>query len=108
MNDDRRKVARREAARRIATLALALPAVLANAPAGAGSEKPELDPRSDAAQKLGYAHDGGQTARPSVDQHCARCTHFTPVGDGAWGRCNVFPENRVNAEGWCSAFYPRG
>lgn len=98
---------RRQAARRIVALAVGAPVLVAVAP-DSFAEAERLDPESERARQLGYAHDASQTKRPSAEQSCAQCAHFKPAGDGEWGACAIFSGQHVNAEGWCSAFYARG
>ena len=38
------------------------------------------------------------------DPTCKNCQFFTPQGDGAPGKCQLFPVGLVGAEGWCASW----
>jgi len=60
---------------------------------------PELSPDDAAAKSLNYTHD---TAR-----RCAGCQFYTGAGGEDWGRCVIFPDKLVNANGVCNSWYAR-
>ena len=39
-----------------------------------------------------------------ADQDCKGCQFFTPQGDGARGKCQLFPVGLVTSAGWCASF----
>jgi hypothetical protein len=43
-----------------------------------------------------------KSAKP--DQNCKLCQFFTPQGDGARGKCQLFQSGVVSAEGWCASW----
>lgn len=81
------------------------------APRRAGAaEKPKLDPDSERAQKLGYSHDATSIDDPKrkTDARCRNCAHFRGDEGDAWASCNVFPDRRVSADGWCASWIDAG
>lgn len=74
------------------------------------AELPKLDPASERAQQLSYTHDAEKSDNPAREEgaRCANCTHFRGDADAEWASCNIFPENRVNAQGWCSSWISAG
>lgn len=74
------------------------------------AEKPRLDPGSKRAQKLGYSHDATSVDDPKrkADARCRNCVHFQGDEGDAWAPCNVFPEHRVSADGWCVSWIGAG
>ena len=60
------------------------------------AETPELDPDDAAATALGYTH-----AAPNASKNCRGCQLFKGSKTAQWGRCAVFPDKLVNANGWC-------
>lgn len=101
--------------RRFIRLALAsvivAPVAALITPRGAGAAaKPKLDPASKRAQELGYTHDAASSDNPKreADARCRNCAHFRGGADDAWAPCNIFPDARVSAEGWCEAWVRAG
>ncbi len=39
-----------------------------------------------------------------ADQDCETCQFFAPQGDGARGKCQLFPVGLVTSTGWCASF----
>lgn len=76
----------------------------------AGAAKPRLDPESDRARQLDYTHDAASSDNPAHEEgaRCANCTHFHGGADTQWASCNIFPEHRVNANGWCTSWFSAG
>lgn len=70
-------------------------------------DKPKLDPASEQARELSYAHDATSVEDDArePDARCANCTHFKGDADTQWASCNIFPEHLVNADGWCSSWF---
>lgn len=69
-------------------------------------QKPRLDPSSDRAQKLNYTHDADAVDNPDREPgaRCENCTHFHGSDGESWNSCNIFPDSRVHAKGWCAAW----
>ena len=84
-----------------AALLPAAAALLRAAPARAEGEKlvTELPDQAAMVAALQYV---GKSAKP--DQDCKGCQFFTPQGDGAKGKCQLFPVGLVEAEGWCASW----
>ena len=40
----------------------------------------------------------------TTDQDCKNCQFFTPQGDAARGKCQLFPVGLVTSEGWCASW----
>lgn len=72
-----------------------------------GADTPRLDPGSERARRLNYTHEAESTNDPArkEDARCANCTHFHGNAGDEWSTCNIFPERRVNANGWCTAWF---
>ena len=85
--------------------ALALPAVLLLGSGASAEDK--LDPSSATAAALSYTHDATRSSRPSDDQTCANCLHYTGEGDAEWGPCAIFPGSVVARDGWCLGWVPK-
>src|SRR5690606_23139698 len=96
-----------------ALLALPLAQFLAACTKGGGGEalpegQKKLDTTDPVAQALGYTEDATKVdvakfpkkAGPDgASQKCSTCVQYTAV-NGSWGRCNIFPQGLVAAEGW--------
>lgn len=90
---------------------VAVPVTGLIAPRGASAaERPRLDPDSKTARRLGYTHDATSSGSPKreEDARCRNCAHFRGDKDDPWAPCNVFPEHRVSADGWCEAWIGAG
>ena len=85
--------------------ALALPAGLLLSPGAAAQDK--LDPRNPTAVALSYTHDATQSNRPSSDQTCANCLHYTGEAGTEWGPCAIFLNALVTRDGWCAGWVPK-
>jgi len=74
------------------------------------ADLPKLDPASERAQQLSYTHDAGASDNPArqAGQVCANCTHYRGGADSQWASCNIFPQHRVNADGWCASYFSAG
>lgn len=100
--------ARRRFIRLLAASAVAAPvAGLAGTGEARAAELPKLDPESERARQFSYTHDAAATEDPGrkPGARCANCTHFRGDADTTWAPCNIFPEHRVNAGGWCSSWF---
>ncbi|HEY5700604.1 MAG TPA: high-potential iron-sulfur protein [Gammaproteobacteria bacterium] len=71
------------------------------------AEKAKLDPKNPLAESLAYTHDAANSARASDSDNCRTCLHVQGGADDAWGGCNIFSDNVVNANGWCNAYNKR-
>lgn len=71
---------------------------------------PKLDPDSERAAQLDYTHDAASSDNPARKEGavCANCTHFKGDEGTAWAPCNIFPEHRVSADGWCASWFSSG
>ncbi len=85
--------------------ALALPAGLLLGPGAAAQDK--LDPSDPTAAALSYTHDATQANRPSPDQTCANCLHYTEETGAEWGPCAIFLNVLVARDGWCAGWVPK-
>ncbi len=85
--------------------ALALPGGLLLSPGAAAQDK--LDPASPVAAALSYTHDATQSSRPSPDQTCLNCLHYTGDESAEWGPCAIFPDALVARDGWCAGWVPK-
>lgn len=91
--------------------AIAAPAAaLLGARFAAGAEKPKLDPASGRARQFSYTHDAASIDNPARKEgaRCANCTHFRGEAGTQWASCNIFPEHRVNVDGWCASWFSAG
>lgn len=68
----------------------------------------QVDPSDPLASGLSYVHDGAQSARAADSDRCGVCLQFTADESAEWGPCNIFGGKHVNAQGWCSAYVPKG
>ena len=80
--------------------------------AGAPDDMPRISLDDPQAKALNYVHDAttvDAAAQPRYQpgQLCRNCTLYAG-GDEPWGGCSLFPGKSVNADGWCSAYVPRG
>ena len=41
------------------------------------------------------------------EQPCSSCQLFQGTAKAAWGTCGIFPNNSVNANGWCKSWIPK-
>ena len=68
-------------------------------PAEAAGHLPKLDPtKYPQALALGYVHES-----VTEGQLCSNCQFFKG-GTAAWGECQIFPGQEVNAKGWCKTW----
>jgi pyruvate/2-oxoglutarate dehydrogenase complex dihydrolipoamide acyltransferase (E2) component len=85
------------------------PAATPAAPAAATSALPHLAESDPVAKALGYHQDASTVDGAKYPQHvagqaCHKCVQFRGETGAAWGPCNIFSANLVNANGWCTAF----
>lgn len=102
---------RRRFIRIVAAGAAAAPiAALLGTRSARAADLPKLDPDSERARQLNYTHDAGKSDNPAREEgaNCANCTHFRGDTGTAWAPCNIFPEHRVSAKGWCSSWFSAG
>ncbi len=87
----------------------------AAAPAPTG-DLPRIDEDDPQAVALGYKHAAAdvdtakfprRAAPEAANQLCSNCALYQG-GDAQWGGCAIFPGKAVNADGWCSAWAPKG
>lgn len=86
--------------------------------AEAQATKP-LDEANPTARALGYVHDASKVdkakfpkkAGPNGDkQLCSNCMFYNTGGQkiegqpGEWGKCTIFPQGLVAANGWCNSW----
>ncbi len=92
------------------------PAPDAPPPAAPTGDLPRIDEGDPQAVALGYKHDAADVdtakfprrATPeAANQLCSNCALYQG-GDAQWGGCAIFPGKGVNADGWCSAYAPKG
>ncbi len=90
--------------------AIAGPAAALLGPGAVAAGKPRLEPGSERAQPFDYTHDAESTDNPAREAgaRCANCTHFHGDAASEWASCNIFPEHRVNANGWCTSWFSAG
>jgi hypothetical protein len=67
--------------------------------AAAAARLPELDPADPAANAMGYVL---KTQKPG--ETCANCAQYVGKARAVTGTCELFPDKRVVAAGWCSAW----
>ena len=69
---------------------------------------PHLAEDDPMAQALMYVEDANATSNPArqADAFCHNCRFFTG-GDADWGPCQLFPQNTVARNGWCSVWAAR-
>ena len=77
-------------------------------PAATGA-LPHLAESDPVAKALGYHQDAATVDGAKYPQHvagqaCHKCVQFRGDTGAAWGPCNIFSANLVNANGWCTAF----
>jgi High potential iron-sulfur protein len=68
-------------------------------------ELPHLSPNDPLAKALTYTEDASTTtaATHAPGSACANCNFFQG-GSGAFGACQLFPGETVNAKGWCAGY----
>lgn len=81
-----------------------------------------LDPEAPMPKSLGYTPDNTKVdlvkfpkkAGPDgAKQKCSGCVLFLEGGKkiegqkGEWGKCGLFPDGLVSADGWCNSFAPK-
>lgn len=95
--------------------AVSLGSLLSQRPARA-EDLPMLAEDDPTAQTLGYKADAAEVdttkfpKRAGADgdkQFCDTCQLYVAEGDGAAGKCSIFPGKLVAAKGWCNAFLPK-
>ena len=102
-DESRNDLDRREFLKVGLTAAAVLPvagALLGAGTARAGGELvTEVEAMKPTVEALQYIH---ESAKP--DQTCKNCQFYTLQGDGATGKCQLFPVGLVAAEGWCASW----
>ena len=88
--------------------AVAVPAREARA-----DDMPKLAEDDPLAQGLKYTHDASTVdpatrANPAAEQSCANCMLIQGADGDEWRPCQIFPGKLVAADGWCSAWAPKG
>ena len=63
---------------------------------------PHLAEDNPTAQSLKYVH-----ASAIDGQICANCALVQGSDGDEWRPCQIFPDNTVNAKGWCSVWAPK-
>jgi len=113
MSPSRRQFFKR-AAVALASLVLA-PALLARAAGDAQGAEAKLPPLTDAdptAKALGYHPSAAKVdvakwpkraGAGGKSQKCSSCMFYTGA-DKKTGKCQIFPKNSVNADGWCNSW----
>lgn len=98
---------RRRFIRTLAGGAGSVPVVLLgiSAPAGAG-DLPRLAMSEPAARALAYVEDATTVSHAAYKpgSKCSNCNFLTGEDGADWRPCSLFPNNRVAADGWCSAW----
>lgn len=74
--------------------------------AAVAADSPKLALDNPQAVALNYTHDASKV---ESDAHkkgsaCHNCSLYKGDGDAQWGKCDVFPGQLVNRDGWCSAY----
>ncbi|OOG23637.1 High potential iron-sulfur protein [Thioalkalivibrio denitrificans] len=108
MHDRKTNLTRRRLLRAgIASLAAVPAAPLIFSPAFAKERLSEDNPQ---AQALHYRHDVADVDHADYEegQKCANCQLYTDPDAADWGPCSAFPGHLVSANGWCTAWVPRG
>ncbi|WP_440997986.1 high-potential iron-sulfur protein [Arhodomonas sp. SL1] len=103
--DRRRRLLLRTSA--AAAVAVPLAGLVRLSPARAADGKPLLSPDDPAAERLNYHADASEAPADQREGNafCRNCTFFKGERDSAdAGGCVIFPENRVNAKGWCQSW----
>lgn len=66
---------------------------------------PHLSPDDPVAKSLKYVNDAANAGPARTDgAACHSCRFFKGKGTTGWGPCQIFPNNTVNAQGWCSVW----
>ncbi|HEY3784667.1 MAG TPA: high-potential iron-sulfur protein [Steroidobacteraceae bacterium] len=73
----------------------------------ARSAQPLLNPDDAAAKKVKYTEDAASAKGVPPDNKCANCALYEGPYGSAQGPCQLFPDKRVVAAGWCSAWSPQ-
>jgi len=74
-----------------------------------------LDEKNPTALALGYLHDGSKVDAAKFPKHqakqlCSNCMFYNNGGQkiegqaGDWGKCTLFAQGLVNANGWCNSW----
>lgn len=72
-----------------------------------GADLPRLDPNDAQAQALDYVEDASQAQGHDAYEEgsrCSTCRFFQSDTEG----CELFPQNSVEPNGWCSSWTERG
>ena len=73
------------------------------------AEEPKLNPASERAKEFDYTDDAATTnnAKREANARCATCTHFHGDEETSWASCNIFPNHKVSADGWCTSWFKK-
>jgi hypothetical protein len=95
-----------------------VPAAAGPAPASPGvavtaGSLPMLDEKDPQALALGYVDDASRSDQVKFNNYvpghqCSNCANFLGAEGDKTGGCKIFPEKRVTAQGWCTAWAMRG
>jgi hypothetical protein len=108
MSDRETNLTRRRLLRAGVAGLVAAPAVpLIFSPALADERLSEDDAQ---ARALHYRHDAADVEHADYEEGrtCANCQLYTDADAEDWGPCSAFPGRLVSANGWCTAWVPRG
>jgi High potential iron-sulfur protein len=73
----------------------------------AAAEAPLLSPNDPAAEKVKYTEDASKAKGVPAGDTCANCALYEGTYNSKQGPCQIFPDKRVLAAGWCSSWAPQ-
>ena len=82
------------------------PLALTRFAAGKAADQPLLSPDDPAATKVKYTEDASKE-KNAKDHKCATCGLYEGTYGSTQGPCQIFPDKRVLAAGWCTAWAPQ-
>lgn len=84
-----------------------LPLVVARTNLARGADAPLLSPSDPAAMKVKYTPDAREAKGVPPGNKCANCALYEGTYQSTQGPCQLFPDKRVMAAGWCSSWSPQ-
>lgn len=105
------KIARRQFMQLSAVAAAGL--VIGRGDNAEAQDMPKLEESDPVARSLNYTHDASTVdaaamPNPAPNQKCSTCALAQGEASDGWMPCQIFPGKRVNADGWCSVWAPKG
>jgi len=97
---------RRRFVRKLMLGAALAPLALTRFEPARSADQPMLSPDDPAAAKVKYTEDATQEKNAKGNK-CGTCGLYEGTYNSAQGPCQIFPDKRVVAAGWCTAWQPQ-